>query len=85
MSDTDSDESQGTGENYDQEQESLNILGKRLHDENSDLIRNAAAKKAKLISDWSFLKSTGNCDVQTQIKKKRMPSMFACLVPIMKV
>ena len=72
MSDTDSDESQGTGENYDQEQESsLNILGKRLHDENSDLIRNAAAKKAKLISDWSFLKSTGNCDVQTQIKKKR--------------
>ena len=55
MSDTDSDESQGTGENYDQEQESsLNILGKRLHDENSDLIRNAAAKKAKLISDWFF-------------------------------
>ena len=55
MSDTDSDESQGTGENYDQEQESsLKILGKRLHDENSDLIRNAAAKKAKLISDCLF-------------------------------
>ena len=81
MSDTDSDESQGTGENYDQEQESsLNILGKRLHDENSDLIRNAAAKKAKLISDWSFLKSTGNCDVQTQIKKKKELWSQACLL-----